>query len=51
LALRDRSAQVIGHRFWAIPEGYIPGESFSGERDLVSHEAACILNACDTVAT
>ena len=36
---------AIGHRRWAIAEGYIPaGSSFSG-RALVSHETACILNA------
>jgi hypothetical protein len=41
---------VIGHRTWAIPEGFIPGSSFSHERELVSHEACCILNAGDTPA-
>jgi hypothetical protein len=30
---------------WAIPEGYIPGDSVSAARDLLSHETACILNA------
>ncbi len=42
---------MIGRRVWAIPEGYIPGRSFSGERDLVSHEAACILNESDSRAS
>jgi hypothetical protein len=41
---------VIGHRTWAIPEGFIPGGSFSQDRELVSHEACCILNAGDTSA-
>jgi hypothetical protein len=41
---------VIGHRIWAIPEGYIPGESVSQSHALVSHEAACILNASDIAA-
>jgi hypothetical protein len=41
---------VIGHRTWAIPEGFIPGDSFSQDRELVSHEACCILNAGDTPA-
>jgi hypothetical protein len=36
---------MIGCRVWAIPEGFIPGRSFSRERELVSHEACCILNA------
>lgn len=38
---------AIGSRCWAIPEGYIPGMSFSRDPALVSHEAACILNAGD----
>jgi hypothetical protein len=37
--------QAIGRRRWAIPEGYIPSESSYSDRDLVSHETACILNA------
>lgn len=41
---------MIGHRIWAIPEGFIPGDSFSQDRELVSHEACCILNAGDTPA-
>jgi hypothetical protein len=41
---------MIGRRIWAIPEGYIPSGSVSNERDLVSHEAACILNATDESA-
>ena len=33
---------------WAIPEGYIPSGSVApGDRTLVSHEAACILNPSD----
>jgi len=42
---------MVGHRVWAIPEGYIPGPSFSEAHDLVSHEAACILNASDSLAS
>lgn len=41
---------MIGHRLWAIPEGFIPADSFSQQRELVSHEACCILNASDTPA-
>ncbi len=37
----------IGRRRWAIPEGYIPSWSHGVERTLVSHEAACLLNAGD----
>jgi len=36
---------TVGHRIWAIAEGYIPSESVSQDRALVSHETACILNA------
>ena len=39
--------QNIGCTVWAIPEGYIPSDSASDEHDLVSHEAACFLNAGD----
>lgn len=35
----------IGRRIWAIPEGYIPSQSVSQDRALLSHETACILNA------
>jgi len=42
---------VVGRRICAIAEGYIPGRSFSDQRELVSHEAACILNATDTLAS
>lgn len=35
----------IGHRRWAIAEGYIPSGSVSQEHALVSHEACCLLNA------
>ena len=35
----------IGHRRWAIPEGYIPSGSISQDHALVSHEACCLLNA------
>lgn len=39
---------AIGRTRWAIPEGFIPRESLPGAgRPLLSHEAACILNAGD----
>src|SRR4051812_34487425 len=38
---------MIGKTHWAIAEGYIPAYSASDDRTLVSHETACILNACD----
>jgi hypothetical protein len=41
---------VVGHRIWAIAEGYIPGQSVSDDHALTSHETACILNAGDQPA-
>jgi hypothetical protein len=35
----------IGHRVWAIAEGYIPPASTGTSRELTSHETVCILNA------
>jgi hypothetical protein len=40
---------AIGHRVWAIPEGYIPGRS-SGADDMTSHETVCVLNTSDQEA-
>ena len=37
----------IGHRRWAIAEGYIPGWSNGPEPQFTSHETACLLNASD----
>lgn len=37
----------VGKKIWAIAEGYIPSQSTSEAHDLISHEAACILNASD----
>jgi hypothetical protein len=39
--------QSIGKTRWAIAEGYIPPHSTGQGHALVSHEAACILNAGD----
>ena len=40
----------IGHRRWAIAEGYIPGWSHGPEPQFTSHETACLLNASDEEA-
>jgi hypothetical protein len=40
----------IGKTRWAIAEGYIPRESSSQSRELISHEAICVLNAGDAAA-
>ncbi len=42
--------EAIGRNRWAIPEGYIPSQSISQDRALLSHETACILNANGTDA-
>ncbi|GAO02013.1 sensory rhodopsin transducer [Anaeromyxobacter sp. PSR-1] len=39
--------RAIGHRTWAIPEGYLPPRERPEPRALESHEAACVLNAGD----
>jgi hypothetical protein len=38
---------TIGHTQWAIAEGYIPSGGLEGDRALISHETACLLNAQD----
>jgi hypothetical protein len=41
----------IGHRRWAIAEGYIPSQSVSQDPALLSHETCCLLNAGERAAT
>ncbi len=43
-------AAPIGHKRWAIAEGYIPGWSNGPEPQFTSHESACLLNASDEEA-
>ena len=43
-------AESVGHRAWAIAEGYIPSSSTGNTRELVSHETVCILNTGDSDA-
>lgn len=40
-------SRAIGHRRWAIAEGYIPSGSTGQGPEFTSHETACILNATD----
>jgi hypothetical protein len=42
--------EAIGHRRWAIAEGYIPGWSNGPKPQFTSHETACLLNAGDQEA-
>jgi hypothetical protein len=37
----------VGHRRWAIAEGYVPRWSNGLEPQFASHEAACLLNTSD----
>ncbi len=38
---------TIGHKRWAIAEGYIPPHSHGPEPAMTSHETACLLNATE----
>jgi hypothetical protein len=40
----------IGHKRWAIAEGWIPSQSSFADPALMSHETACLLNAGDQAA-
>lgn len=37
----------IGHKVWAIAEGYIPSYGNGPEPEFTSHETACVLNTAD----
>jgi hypothetical protein len=39
--------EPLGHTTWVIPEGWIPSWSHGPAPELISHEAACILNTGD----
>jgi hypothetical protein len=41
---------AIGHRRWAVAEGYIPPFSTGPEPEMTSHETVCILNTGDSTA-
>lgn len=38
------SSFSIGKKVWVIPEGYIPEGSTYTSRELISHEAFCVVN-------
>jgi hypothetical protein len=42
--------EALGHRRWAIAEGWIPSQGSFADPALMSHETACILNAGETAA-
>jgi hypothetical protein len=41
---------TLGRKYWAIAEGFIPGESTGPAPLMTSHETVCILNTGDTDA-
>jgi hypothetical protein len=41
------SETPLGHRRWAIADGYIPRGSHGPAPEMISHETASILNATD----
>ena len=49
--MAESAAPQVGHRVWAIADGYIPDGSHGPEPEMLSHEAACILNASGEDAT
>jgi|SRR5580698_2737063 hypothetical protein len=40
----------VGHKRWAIGEGYIPKTSHGPEPEMTSHESVCVLNTSDEEA-
>lgn len=40
----------IGHKRWAIAEGYIPDSSHGPQPEMLSHETVCLLNTSDSDA-
>lgn len=51
MGIRVVMTAPIGHRRWAIAEGYLPSRSTGPEPQMTSHETASILNAGDTDAS
>ena len=41
---------AVGKKIWAIAEGYIPGSSHGPAPEMISHEAACLLNTSEKEA-
>lgn len=48
--IQQKKFAPIGHKRWAIGEGYIPETSHGPEPEMTSHEAFCVLNASDQEA-
>ncbi len=45
--IAQKKFSPIGHKRWAIPEGYIPKTSHGPEPEMTSHESICVLNVSD----
>ncbi len=43
-------SQAMGHKRWAIAEGYLPGWSHGPKPQMEIHETACLLNTSDEPA-
>ena len=46
----ERKFAPLGHKRWVIPEGTIPKTSHGPEPEMLSHEAACLLNVSNEEA-
>lgn len=44
------NSAAIGHRRWAVAEGYIPESSTGPQPAMLSHETVCLLNTGGTPA-
>jgi hypothetical protein len=49
-SMEDKKFAPIGHKRWAIGEGYIPETSHGPEPEMTSHESICVLNTSDAEA-
>ena len=43
----EKKFTPLGHKRWAIAEGWIPPTSHGPEPEMTSHETACVLNVSD----
>ena len=48
--IQQKKFAPIGHKRWAIGEGYIPVTSHGPEREMTCHESICVFNASDQEA-
>jgi hypothetical protein len=48
--IEQKKFAPLGHKRWAIGEGYIPETSHGPEPEMTSHDSICMLNASDEEA-